>query len=128
MKVTLDKSICFLFPEGMNTSMSDEGSGSSITQNEEQFAFLGRMENIKVFSLLLKAISFKVHLFIFGCMYFGSLKYYQYRRWVAKLAVRLLATAALWVRIQTSLKKMGYVDKKPKMYKKVFIVGISFYQ
>jgi hypothetical protein len=45
--------------------MSDEGSGNSISQNEEQFAFLGRMENIKVFSLLLKAISFKVHLFIF---------------------------------------------------------------
>jgi hypothetical protein len=49
----------------MNTSMSDEGSGNSITQNEEQFAFLGRMENIKVFSLLLKAISFKVHLFLY---------------------------------------------------------------
>jgi hypothetical protein len=26
-------------------------------------------------------------------------------RWVAKLAARLLATAALWDRIQTSLKK-----------------------
>jgi hypothetical protein len=27
-----------------------------------------------------------------------------YRYWVAKMAARLLATAALWVRIQTSLK------------------------
>jgi hypothetical protein len=28
-----------------------------------------------------------------------------YERWVAKLVARLLATAALWVQIQTSLKK-----------------------
>jgi hypothetical protein len=73
MKVTLDKHIYFLFPERMNTSMSDEGSGNSITQNEEQFAFLGRMENIKVFSLLLKAISFKVNLFIFWVHVFCKL-------------------------------------------------------
>jgi hypothetical protein len=28
-------------------------------------------------------------------------------RWVAKLVARLLATVALWVRIQTSLKKLN---------------------
>jgi hypothetical protein len=34
-------------------------------------------------------------------------------RWVAKLIARLLATAALWVQIQTSLKnaKMGDISK-----------------
>jgi hypothetical protein len=34
-------------------------------------------------------------------------------RWVAKLVARLLATAAYWVRIQTSLKntKMGDISK-----------------
>jgi len=42
--------------------MSDEEGGSSTIHNAEQFAFLARMENIKVFSLLLKAISFKVKL------------------------------------------------------------------
>ncbi len=35
-------------------------------------------------------------------------------RWVAKLVARLLATGALWVRIQTSLKKykMGDISKR----------------
>jgi hypothetical protein len=36
-------------------------------------------------------------------------------RWVAELAARLLATAALWVRIKTSVKntkyKMGDISK-----------------
>ncbi len=34
-------------------------------------------------------------------------------RWVAKLVVRLLATAALWIRIQPSLNntKMGFIYK-----------------
>jgi hypothetical protein len=36
-------------------------------------------------------------------------------RWVAKLVARLLATAALWVRIQTSLKNTS----PPKKYKKL---------
>jgi hypothetical protein len=31
-------------------------------------------------------------------------------RWVAKLVARLLATAALWARIQTSLKNTKIVD------------------
>ncbi len=38
----------------------------------------------------------------------------KYGRWVAKLVARLLVTATLWVRIQTSLKKykMGDISKK----------------
>jgi hypothetical protein len=47
------------------------------------------------------------------------------RRWVAKLVPRLLATAALWVRIQTSLKNTKWATKEwpthsspPKKYTK----------
>ncbi len=37
----------------------------------------------------------------------------KFGRWVAKLVARLLAPAAiaLWVRIQTSLKKVGDISK-----------------
>jgi hypothetical protein len=46
----------------------------------------------------------------------GSLRerWVYYERWVAKLLVRLLATAALWVQIQTYFKKiqiMGDISK-----------------
>ena len=42
----------------MNDSQTSEND--DVDKNEGQFAFVARMENIKVFSLLLKAISFKV--------------------------------------------------------------------
>ena len=42
----------------MNDSQTSEND--DVDNNEGQFAFVARMENIKVFSLLLKAISFKV--------------------------------------------------------------------
>jgi hypothetical protein len=51
----------------------------------------------------------------------------QLGRWVAKLVARLLATAALWVRVQISLKKIhkGHKQKsgqhtlaRQKIYKK----------
>ncbi len=35
-------------------------------------------------------------------------------RWLAKLVARLLATATLWVRIQTSLKKYKNGRQKPR--------------
>jgi hypothetical protein len=43
--------------------------------------------------------------------------------WVAKFVARLLATATLWVQIQTSLKKtkkMGYISKGMANMKKIF--------
>ncbi len=45
-------------------------------------------------------------------------------RWVAKLIARLLATAALWIRIQTSLKNTKWVTKAkewPTHYRKELV-------
>ncbi len=56
-------------------------------------------------------------------------------KWVAKLVARLLATAALWVRIPTSLKIENGRPKhrsgqnnlaRPKIYKKVFYLPCIF--
>ncbi len=56
-------------------------------------------------------------------------------RWVAKLVERLYAAAALWVRIQTSLKNTEWATKakewpthssSPKIYKKI-VPKIIFY-
>jgi hypothetical protein len=60
----------------------------------------------------------------------------QLGRWVAKLVARLLVTAALWVRIQTSLKKYKMGEKRhrsgqhtlarqKKIIKKLPLPGIS---
>jgi hypothetical protein len=38
--------------------------------------------------------------------------YCTIERWVAKLVARLLATAALWVRIQTSLKNTNWAKQR----------------
>ncbi len=56
-------------------------------------------------------------------------------RWMAKLVARLRATAALWIRIQTSLKNIKYGRQKQRIGNKemfmpqscgVFLVRISF--